>query len=514
MVQPPRLLVAASAALFLIVIFRAAPPVQAVSQKRETQSKAAVSNDEKTARDLCTPCHKFPEPDILPRNMWRSEIVKMMFIMRGEPQPTDWNTVRLPEDFAATDRYMEAHAPEHLPAPDPWPDPSESPVKFTSYGLSVPNMPDDPAVSNVNLVDYDGDGKLDVLGTEMQLGIVFWGQLRPETPLKVIADVPNPDHITLTDVDKDGIKDLLIADLGRFLPSDHHDGAIVFMRGLGEGKYSGFTMEGWPRIADVESADFNGDGKNDLVVSAFGWRSTGYIAILENQSADPAHPSFEKHVIDPRPGAIHVIPVDLNKDGKMDFVALISQQYETIIAYINTGKGDFTFDQKVIYEGPHPNWGSTGIQLVDLDGDGDLDVLYSHGDSFDDGVIKPYHGIQWLENKGTYPFTEHTLATMPGVHRALAADIDGDGDLDVVACALLAGGSDVDEAKLPALIWLEQTKRGVFVKHTIEMGFPRHATLDVADIDGDGKVDIITGYMATDKPAKSWVQVWMNQSKR
>jgi hypothetical protein len=103
---------------------------------------------------------------------------------------------------------------------------------------------------------------------------------------------------------------------------------------------------------------------------------------------------------------------------------------------------------------------------------------------------------------------------MPGVHRAVAADIDGDGDLDVVAGALLAGGSDVDERRLPALVWLEQTKPGVFAPHTIEMGFPRHATLAVADIDGDGDLDVVTGYMSTDKPAASWVQVWINQSKQ
>jgi hypothetical protein len=102
---------------------------------------------------------------------------------------------------------------------------------------------------------------------------------------------------------------------------------------------------------------------------------------------------------------------------------------------------------------------------------------------------------------------------MPGVHRALAADIDGDGDLDLVAGALLAGGADQDESVLPALVWLEQTKPGVFVKHTIATGFPRHATLDVADIDGDGDMDIVTGYFSINKPAESWVQVWLNQSK-
>ena len=162
----------------------------------------------------------------------------------------------------------------------------------------------------------------------------------------------------------------------------------------------------------------------------------------------------------------------------MDFVTVLAQEHETVLAYINKGTGDFSFEQKVIYAAPHPNWGSSGIQLVDLDKDGDLDVLLTHGDTFDDGIVKPYHGIQWLENTGSYPFVEHTLAAdarrPPG---AMPADLDGDGDLDIVACALLAGGSDVDEKTLPALVWLEQTKPGAFVRHTIEMGIAasRHA---------------------------------------
>ena len=128
--------------------------------------------------------------------------------------------------------------------------------------------------------------------------------------------------------------------------------------------------------------------------------------------------------------------------------------------------------------------------------------------------MKPYHGIQWLENKGTYPFAEHTLAAMPAVLRAVAADLDGDGDLDIVACAMLASGTNVDEKSLPALVWLEQTKPGTFVRHVIEMGFPRHATLDAGDIDGDGDVDIVTGNFSFDRKMPGLIDVWTNQLKK
>ena len=507
-------LIVACAGLFLGARRDTPPSIQPPAQA--PAANVPLSADLQ-ARVTCGSCHPFPPPDILPRSAWRDEFVRMHFLREKRPAPISPPGtkihVQLPPDMEAVLPYFLSRAPERLPLPEAWPDPAASPLTLTRHTMVMPKMPDTPGVAHLRLVDIDGDKRLDVIGADMRQGVVFTGQPdKAGNPLSVVGSSAHPSHVTHTDVDKDGIGDLLVADLGTFFPEDHDKGSVIWLRGLAGGTFSPFWLDGWPRVTQVSAADFNGDGKNDLIVAAFGWRTTGRVAILENRTADSAQPDFRTHVIDPRTGSIDVIPVDLNRDGKMDFVTLLAQEHETVIAYLN--QGDFKFEPKVMYTAPHPNWGSSSIRLVDLDADANLDVLLVHGDTFDDGIVKPYHGIQWLQNKGSYPFVAHTLAQMPGVMTVAAADLDGDGDLDVVAGALLAGGADVDEKVLPALVWLEQTKPGVFVRHTIEMGVPRHATLDVGDLNGDGAVDIVVGNFSTGKPIRAWVDVWMNRGRK
>ena len=163
-----------------------------------------------------------------------------------------------------------------------------------------------------------------------------------------------------------------------------------------------------------------------------------------------------------------------------------------------------------------PSFGSSGIQLIDMDGDGDQDVLYANGDTFDSKLLKPYHGIQWLENTGGFPFVPHHLTFMPGVHRALAGDLDGDGDLDIVAGALLptANHDEAASLKLDSLIWLEQRAPGVFVRHAIETANCVHATLELADFDGDGDLDIATGSFRDRGSAdQSAATIWWNERR-
>jgi hypothetical protein len=396
--------------------------------------------------------------------------------------------------------------PDYAPGPPP--------VRFRTAGYYVPNEQAKAAVSNVNLVHLFDDRRLDILVCDMRDGWV--SVLRPyekDAAPRVLGKVANAAHAEVVDLDGDGIKDVIVADLGSFLPTNERCGKVVLLKGQADGTFTPITLlEGVGRVADVQAADFRGVGKMDLVVAAFGWQTTGEVIYLENQTTDWSHPVFTPRVLDDRHGAIHVPVTDLNSDGRPDFVALISQEHETIVAFLNEGDGRFR--KETIYTGPHPAYGSSGIQLVDMNGDGKLDVLYTNGDGMDSTLLKPYHGVQWLENRGEFPFVHHPIAPMYGVYRAVAADLDGHGLPDVVAVSCIPEamyGTAPRQLGLDSVVLLRQTAPGRFQRYALEQGTCDHLTCAVGDLEGNGRNDLVIGnFYVTPKQArnKPAITIW------
>jgi hypothetical protein len=273
------------------------------------------------------------------------------------------------------------------------------------------------------------------------------------------------------------------------------------------------------RVADVQAADFRGlgPGKLDLVVAVFGWRNTGEILYLENHTTDWSRPVFVPRVLDARHGTVRVCVADLDGDGKLDVVALISQEHETVVAFLNQGEGRFT--RKTLYEAPHPAYGFSGMQLVDLNGDGKLDVLLTNGDSLDPPyLLKPYHGVQWLENRGQGKFEHHHLTSMYGVMSAVAADFrglgPGNGKRDIVAVGSLFQERFPQrrQLNLDAVILLEQAKPGTgkYVRHSLETITCDHFTCCAGELYGDGKIHLVTGNFCLTRqhPIADAVTIW------
>jgi hypothetical protein len=470
----------------------------------------------------CGGCHQVPPADVLPRSVWRDEVIRMQRIRDGSESRSTPSTT-LPADFEGALASYLARAPVALARPADWP--AASAQWLVTRGLSPPGAPPTPVVSDVQLADLDGDARLELVVCDMRHGMVLLGrpyerhvreaQAPPPPELTLVANVPHPSRAQVADVDGDGVRDLLVADLGEFLPRDHDMGAVVWLRGLGGGRFAPFAIGGLPRVASVEAADLDGDGDMDLIVAAFGYRKTGRVLVLENRTTNWAKPAFAPVVLDARPGAVRALATDVNGDGRLDVVAVVSQEHEEVVAYI---RGDgLSFTPTVLWKAPHANWGSSGLSLADLDADGDLDLLLANGDTFDDSLLKPYHGLAWLERTsgrtGPPVFAYRRLADLPGPHGIVASDLDGDGDLDVVGSALIAGGAGDDDARLPGLVWMEQVSRGRFERRTLKRGMPRHAALAAGDYDRDGDVDLVTGNMATTGLMSTWIDLWENRRK-
>ncbi len=85
---------------------------------------------------------------------------------------------------------------------------------------------------------------------------------------------------------------------------------------------------------------------------------------------------FESHSLLDLSGTIHSPVVDIDADRDLDIVALVSQEWEEIYAFENINA---TFRLRIIYGSTNEDYGSSGISVHDIDGDGDPDILYTNG---------------------------------------------------------------------------------------------------------------------------------------
>jgi hypothetical protein len=473
----------------------------------------------KQVHEFCGKCHAYPPADSFPRSAWREEVEQGYRFFKD-----DLTLSTQAPNFEDVVKYYEDRAPRQLPAIKAARATTPLPVTFTRTTYPVPANAHPPAISNVSLVHLFDKERLDVLACEMRHGLVMaLSPYAPEPKWRILYKAPkdarfHPAHAEVVDLEGNGKPGILVANLGSFTPTDNRDGSVVWLRPTGKDQFTPITLlERVGRVADVQAYDFRNVGKKDLVVAVFGWRNTGEILYLENQTTDWSRPKFvpRPKPLDERHGAIHVpvVPKGLLGSGHSDIVALVSQEHETVVAFLNDGHGNFK--RETIFTGPHPAYGSSGIQLVDFDGDGKVDVLYTNGDTLDKPyLLKPYHGIQWLRNTGKFPFEHHPIAPMYGVHRAVAADFTGTGKKlkDIVAVSFLPeeGFPQRKDLQLDAVLFLEQTAAGKFERHAIETVTCDHVTCAAGDIFHSGRTDVVVGQFSSLKSEHA-ITIWKNE---
>jgi len=172
------------------------------------------------------------------------------------------------------------------------------------------------------------------------------------------------------------------------------------------------------------------------------------------------------------------------------------------------GKGKFSEEQVLSFS---PSHGSSFFELIDANGDGHLDILYTAGDNADfKPILKPYHGIYLYLNAGQNQFTERFFVPLNGAYKALARDFDQDGDLDVAAVSFFP---DFDKRPEEGFVYLENQGDFQFSATSFpEVELGRWITMDAGDVDGDGDEDILSGSLAFEVIGRGdWVKNWQKQ---
>ncbi|MDP7040031.1 MAG: VCBS repeat-containing protein [Myxococcota bacterium] len=213
---------------------------------------------------------------------------------------------------------------------------------------------------DIEIVDFDFDGDLDVISASHDDGYITWHERRASTFLNhrlISSSDEDLRSINVGDMDGDGDLDIV---------SNSHK-YIFWQKNMGNGNFIETSMGGEMILRDVELADIDGDGDLDIistegnyVVKPFVYRNSGNGTFAER----------EEFIADARSEQISVADMDL--DGDTDVIldrAWYENQGGTFIEHLIAGSENLEEDFKV----------------VDVDGDGDMDLLSR---------------VSWFENVG------------------------------------------------------------------------------------------------------------------
>ncbi len=427
--------------------------------------------------------------------------------------------------WTAVDLEIKKYIPEHL----------RDLIGATDGELEAMDDPHEVRITNVQVVDVDGDGVNDVLVCNASQNTVIAYTYEGKEPIEpdfgedvsveelqaqmarsaetngmeylwketLIGDsMVAPAHATVVDINGDGMLDVVVSVLGNIMPSDELIGEVLLFLKTEEGYDRHVLLSDVRRVADVQPGDFDGDGDLDLAVAVFGY-ARGGVRLLENLG----DLEFRDSSLLDRPGVIHVPVHDYDLDGDLDIGAIVTQDEEEVWALENDGSGKFS--RRILYETDNYDVGGGGLVAADLDQDGKMDFLMSQGDNleFGHGWPMPYHGCVWLRNQGDWTFEAELIGKLGGTYAASPSDVDADGDLDVV---LVSMSNDYANPQNPSVIWVENednqfNKQHLIARHPVEL-----ITVDCGDVDGDGIDDIVAGQfriplsVVPDHPVRLW----------
>jgi FG-GAP-like repeat len=380
---------------------------------------------------------------------------------------------------------------------------------FTARLLAQSNFSDPVAYSSagyyplsVAVADVNGDGKPDLLVANYggTVGVLLGNGDGTFQPAISYGSGEDNVWVVLADVNADGKPDILVANGG--------SSKAAVLLGNGDGTFQAdVTYSSGGYIAEeVAVADVNADGKPDLVVANACVSENNCVNGTASVLLNNGDGTFQPATAYGSGGyyAQSVAVADINGDGKPDLLVGNSCIANDTSCYNFTpglpstvgvllGNGDGTFQSAVSYA--TGDYYSLSVVVADVNGDGRADLLVAKGGSSTVAVL--------LGNgDGTF---QPAIAYGSGGYYATSvavADVNGDGkpDLVVANCTLKSTGG-CNNGAVTGLGVLLGNGNGTFQSAEAygSGGFGEATSVAVADVNADGKPDLVVANLCAKK---------------
>lgn len=419
----------------------------------------------------CSTCHLSVGPALLDRQTWLEQVLPAMApklgigtTANGEYYPETNATLPFEEWLTLVD-YFRQFAPDTLlPA-------QRAPVSSDHSLFTIKPAPADSATALTLMVHLEKDRVYSAQATNAML--VQWDQ-----HFNRVDSVRFPAPVVQLHVRSDS--ELFATSIGTMRAQDQWAGSLIHQKGSSQT----VLAQQMPRPIHTASGDFNRDGRTDWLIAGFGHTQGGLY--LTSQRADA---TYETRLLTAQPGATQIEVGDYNADGWPDAIVLFAHANEGLWLFQNDQKGGFKSIPLLQFL---PLAGSSSFQLVDLNKDGKLDLIYTSGDNSDySRILKPYHGLYIYLNDGNFKFQRHWFYPINGATKVLATDFDLDGDVDLATIAFFA---DFQHHPQENFLYFKQTQPLHFEPYSLPVtAYGRWICMDAKDWDGDGDTDLVLG---------------------